>query len=94
MIEALNGLLSLERRCDVDGDQVTARVSTPLEGPPPSTVLAALGPRMLELAGRATVGTVTWMTGPVALDRDIAPPLRRAADAEAARERLAPMMQR
>jgi F420-dependent oxidoreductase-like protein len=80
VIEALDGLLSAERRCDVVGEHLTARVSTPLTGPPPSTVLAALGPRMLDLAGRATDGTVTWMTGPDALGRDIAPPLHRAAE--------------
>ena len=80
VIEALAGLLSPERQCEVVGDHVTARVSTPLGGPAPRTVLAALGPRMLELAGRTTDGTITWMTGPVALDRDVAPPLRRAAD--------------
>jgi F420-dependent oxidoreductase-like protein len=80
VIEALDGLLSPERRADVVGEHLTARVSTPLEGPRPSTVLAALGPRMLELAGRTTDGTVTWMTGPAALSRDITPLLRRAAE--------------
>ena len=80
VLEALDGLLSEERRCEVVGDHVTARMTTPLDGPPPGTVLAALGPRMLDLAGRATDGTITWMTGPVALGRDVVPPLRRAAE--------------
>jgi alkanesulfonate monooxygenase SsuD/methylene tetrahydromethanopterin reductase-like flavin-dependent oxidoreductase (luciferase family) len=39
---------------------------------------------MLDLAGRLTDGTVTWMTGPAALGRDIVPRLRQAA-AEAGR---------
>lgn len=114
VVEALDGLLSSDRRCEVVGDHVTARVSTPLSGPPPGMVLAALGPRMLDLAGRRTDGTVTWMTGPVSLGRDVVPALRRAAegalrptprvivgipvcvtdDLTAARERLAPMMER
>ena len=80
VLEALDGLLSEERRCEVVGDHVTARMTTPLDGPPPGTVLAALGPRMLDLAGRATDGTITWMTGPVALGRDVVPPLCRAAE--------------
>jgi hypothetical protein len=32
-------------------------------------ILAALGPRMLEVAGRLAAGTFTWMTGPVTLAR-------------------------
>ena len=80
VLEALDGLLSEERRCEVVGDHVTARMTTPLGGPPPATVLAALGPRMLDLAGRATDGTITRMTGPVALGRDVVPPLCRAAE--------------
>ncbi len=80
VVEALGGLFSTERHTDVAGRHVTARMSTPVGGPPPSTVLAALGPRMLDLAGRATDGTITWMTGPTALGRDITPRLHEAAE--------------
>ena len=33
----------------------------------PPVLVAALGPKMLELAGTVTDGTVTWMTGPATL---------------------------
>lgn len=114
VLDAFGALLSEARATDVAGDHVTARVSTPLRVPAPSTVLAALGPRMLDLAGRASDGTLTWMTGPHALRRDVVPVLERSADDagrppprvivgipvcvtddhDAARARLAPMMER
>jgi 5,10-methylenetetrahydromethanopterin reductase len=77
---ALHGLLGSDRRADVAGEHLTARLTLPLAGPPPGLVVAALGPRMLELAGRLADGTVTWMTGPRALSRTVVPVLRRAAD--------------
>jgi F420-dependent oxidoreductase-like protein len=46
---------------------------------PPGLVLAALGDRMLELAGRLTDGTVTWMTGIGDLRSRVVPRLREAA---------------
>lgn len=42
-------------------------------------VLAALGPRMLEIAGRLADGAVTWMTGPNTLRDHIVPRLRESA---------------
>jgi F420-dependent oxidoreductase-like protein len=80
-LEALAGLLSPERRADLTGSHLTARITIPLRGPAPGLVLAALGPRMLDLAGRLTDGTVTWMTGLAVLGRDVVPRLREAADA-------------
>ncbi len=44
-------------------------------------VLAALGPRMLEIAGRLADGTVTWMTGPNTLRDHVVPRLNDAAEA-------------
>ena len=44
-------------------------------------LLAALGPRMLEIAGRLSDGTVTWMTGPNTLRDHVIPRLRDAAEA-------------
>ena len=44
-------------------------------------LLAALGPRMLEIAGRLADGTVTWMTGPNTLRDHVIPRLRDAAEA-------------
>lgn len=46
-------------------------------------VVAALGERMLELAGRYTAGTITWMVGPSTLENHIVPRLTRSADAGA-----------
>ena len=44
-------------------------------------LLAALGPKMLEIAGRLTDGTITWMTGPRTLQNHIIPRIRQAAQA-------------
>jgi F420-dependent oxidoreductase-like protein len=48
--------------------------------PPPPVLVAALAPRMLELAGSVTDGTVTWMTGPKTVGGHIVPRLTEAAD--------------
>jgi 5,10-methylenetetrahydromethanopterin reductase len=47
-------------------------------------LLAALGPRMLRLAGQRTTGTILWMTGPATV-RDYIAPAINAAAAEAGR---------
>ena len=44
-------------------------------------LLAALGDRMLELAGRRADGTLLWMVGPRTIEGHIAPKIRRAAEA-------------
>src|SRR5205807_8003482 len=49
------------------------------EAPPPSVVLAALGERMLRLAGEQTDGTVTWMVGPKTLAAHVTPIITEAA---------------
>lgn len=52
-------------------------------------VVAALGSRMLELAGRHTSGTITWMAGPRTLSEHIVPGIvRAAADAGRAPPRI------
>lgn len=49
---------------------------------PVPVLVAALGPRMLQIAGAMTEGTVTWMTGPATLESHIVPSIQRgAADA-------------
>lgn len=71
------------------GEVLRASTLGPLEVPGarrPPLLLAALGPRMVELAGRRADGTVTWMTGAGALASRIAPALARAAS-EAGRPR-------
>jgi F420-dependent oxidoreductase-like protein len=42
-------------------------------------LLAALGDRMLDLAGSRTDGTLLWMVGPRTIESHIAPKIRRAA---------------
>jgi len=44
-------------------------------------IVAALGARMLELAGRHAAGTITWMAGPRTLAEHIVPSITRAAAA-------------
>jgi F420-dependent oxidoreductase-like protein len=46
---------------------------------PPSVVLAALGERMLRLAGEQTDGTATWMVGPKTLAAHVTPIITEAA---------------
>ncbi|MFQ5515363.1 MAG: TIGR03564 family F420-dependent LLM class oxidoreductase [Myxococcota bacterium] len=50
-------------------------------GVPVPVLVAALGPRMLGIAGRLADGTATWMTGPRTLSGHTIPTLREAAKA-------------
>jgi F420-dependent oxidoreductase-like protein len=65
---------------DVHGEFITAvgQVEAP-DAPVPSVVLAALGPRMLQIAGSRTDGTVTSWVGPRTLEAHIVPLLTKAA---------------
>jgi F420-dependent oxidoreductase-like protein len=47
--------------------------------PAPPVVVAALGPLMLQLAGRMADGTVTWMTGPATVAEHTVPTITKAA---------------
>ncbi len=86
-VTALARLLGPERSVAMAGRHVSADVALGSDVPAPGIVLAALGPRMLRLAGRLTDGTVTWMTGPRTIARAVAPVI---ADAAAAAGRPAP----
>lgn len=67
---------------DHHGTMLTAVGQVGLTGaPPPPVVLAALGPRMLELAGSLSDGTVTTWTGPKTLETAIVPRITKAAAA-------------
>ena len=46
----------------------------------PPVVVAALGPKMLELAGTVADGTATWMTGPATLASYTVPTITAAAE--------------
>ncbi|HEY2564691.1 MAG TPA: TIGR03564 family F420-dependent LLM class oxidoreductase, partial [Acidimicrobiales bacterium] len=78
-LEGLAPLLGPDRRADLDGERIVARGALGIDGPSPGLVLAALGPRMLELAGRFTDGTVTWMTGVGTVRRHVVPSIAAAA---------------
>jgi 5,10-methylenetetrahydromethanopterin reductase len=67
---------------NVTGDTVSANVglTTPRAGRVP-VLLAALAPRMLELAGKQTDGTVLWMTGPATVRDYVVPAITAAASA-------------
>lgn len=70
---------------DVAGEHYSAHLGLDVPDSTPVPVLvAALGPRMLELAGSRTDGTVTWMTGPATIADHIVPSIGAAA-AEAGR---------
>lgn len=71
------------RPADVHGEVVTAVTYAPLEVPDvsaPQLLIAALGPRMLGIAGRVADGTVTWMTGTNTVADHIVPTITAAAE--------------
>jgi F420-dependent oxidoreductase-like protein len=72
---------------DYHGETLTAvgTVTVPGGVPAPSVLVAAMGPRMVRLAGELADGTATWMTGPKALGEHIIPAIVKAA-ADAGRQ--------
>ena len=83
MEEYLGALMPLlhDKAVDFAGDTLKAAMTLELDQPAPPVVVAALGPKMLEMAGRLAQGTVTWMTGPVTLEEYIVPTITAAARA-------------
>ena len=68
----------------VHGEFVSATaagVIGPTDVTPPGLVVAALGPKMLALAGSVADGTVLWMTGRRTIAEHITPTITAAADA-------------
>src|SRR6266851_7684905 len=82
MREYLAVLLPLldQRAVSFHGETVSASIglTTPAPGRVP-VLLAALGPRMLGLAGEQADGTVLWMTGPVTVREHVVPVITAAA---------------
>jgi F420-dependent oxidoreductase-like protein len=71
-----------EGRISYEGETITANAAVDVRGATPFPILlAALGPRMLELAGTLVDGTVTWMTGPRTVEDHIVPTISAAAAA-------------
>src|SRR5579859_3724278 len=65
---------------DFAGRRFASHIQLAMPGiTPPSLVLAALGERMLRLAGEQTDGTVTWMVGPKTLAAHVTPIISAAA---------------
>ncbi len=84
MREYLAALMPLARdsTVSVDGKILSAHVTLGIAGAQPFPVLvAALGPKMLELAGTVADGTITWMTGPKTLASHTVPTIAAAAEA-------------
>ena len=80
-LTVLTGLLA-GRTVHFSGTDLTShhKLQHPDPAPQPvPVVVAALGPRMLDLAGRMTAGTFTWMTGPVTLADHTVPRISAAA---------------
>ncbi len=65
---------------DYDGETLRAHAAVRIaEAPPCPILLAALAPKMLELAGTIGDGTITWMTGPDTLANHTIPAITAAA---------------
>lgn len=83
MREYLAALLPLLRgeSVAVEGETLKAMGSLSVpDAPAPPVLLAALAPRMLELAGAVADGTVTWMTGVKTLESHVVPSINAAAE--------------
>lgn len=65
----------------VSGNQVTAHTTLTIPSEPVPVVLAALGPKMLELAGRLAAGTHVGQCGPRTIAEHTAPTINAAAEA-------------
>ena len=84
MKDYLSALMPLLRGEQVayEGETLKAATMSPLEikAPPPPVLVAALAPRMLELAGTLADGTITWMTGPATIADHVVPSINAAAE--------------
>ena len=73
-----------DRKVSFTGDIWSAEVeavSGAAAAEPPSVLLAAMGPRMLRLAGAHTAGSILWLSGPKTVANHIKPALDAAAAA-------------
>jgi F420-dependent oxidoreductase-like protein len=78
-VEAIAPLLRGEHS-NVDGEELTSHGWLTIEADPVPLLLAAMGPRMLEIAGRRTAGTSLGMAvGPATIAHHVVPLINRAA---------------
>jgi 5,10-methylenetetrahydromethanopterin reductase len=79
--EFIAGLLLAGTVADVDGEQVTTHADLAITATDTPVLLAALGPKMLDLTGRTVHGTTVGQCGPRTLATHVAPRIRDAAAA-------------
>jgi 5,10-methylenetetrahydromethanopterin reductase len=79
-LSTLDALMAGKRPTPNDSFALSARIGAELPASP-SVLIAALGPRMLQLAGARTAGTITWMTGAATIESYVSPTIRAAAEA-------------
>ncbi|MDH3705074.1 MAG: TIGR03564 family F420-dependent LLM class oxidoreductase [Acidimicrobiia bacterium] len=81
-LDVLDPALAGPGTVDVENDFFT--IHNPLDVTdvaPTAVLIAALGPMMLDLAGRRTDGTILWLADERAIESHIAPSINRAAEA-------------
>lgn len=80
--EFLDALLPLLRgeSADVEGEEVFAKGWLTIDADPCPVLLAALGPKMLDLAGRVAQGTTLGSCGPRTIAEHIAPTINASAE--------------
>ncbi len=68
---------------DFAGAEFRVRAPAPelVDGAPIPVLVAALGPRLLRVAGQHTAGTILWMGTAAAVEKHVAPRIRAAAAA-------------
>jgi F420-dependent oxidoreductase-like protein len=85
MREYLSVLMPLltDGKADFDGETISTHAGVDVDLAditPCPVIVAALGPKMLELAGTVANGTATWMTGPATLASHTVPAITAAAE--------------
>ena len=78
-VEALVPLLA-GQPVDIEGEKLTAKGKLAIDGAEaPELLIAALGPRMLQIAGELTDGTITSWAGPEVIADYVRPTLDKAS---------------
>jgi 5,10-methylenetetrahydromethanopterin reductase len=84
MDEYLNVMMPLLSVAQVNTEGDIFSVNTHLDIPEsvkPQVLVAALGPKMLDIAGRYADGTTLWQTGPITIEQHTIPAISKAAAA-------------
>lgn len=81
--EYLSILLPLVRGevAEFEGETLTGKIALDVPSDPVPVLVAALGPKLLDLAGRLTEGTTTWVTGLETLRNHVIPSIQAGATA-------------